>query len=117
MKLCGLLLSLKSDDPVANGAFVAPEMYDDEHEVDPAVDIYALGLCLLQMLTGQQPYVECEKAHHLFKKVTNGHPPDALALVTDQGAIELIEACLRRSDQRPSAKELQSFSFLEVRYH
>ena len=36
-KLGGMLLSLKSDEPVANGAFVPIEMYDDNHKATPKV--------------------------------------------------------------------------------
>eukprot|EP00658_Telonema_sp_P-2_P042748 TRINITY_DN3073_c0_g2_i3.p1 TRINITY_DN3073_c0_g2~~TRINITY_DN3073_c0_g2_i3.p1 ORF type:complete len:149 (-),score=35.13 TRINITY_DN3073_c0_g2_i3:176-622(-) len=67
------------------------------------------------MLTGQDPYAECQKAHHLFRKVSNRSPPDALALVQDKAACDLIESCLRKMDQRPSAAELLHHPFLQVR--
>lgn len=34
--------------------FMAPEMYDEQY--DESVDIYAFGLCLLEMVTGEYPY-------------------------------------------------------------
>jgi len=114
-KLGGMLLSLKSDEPVANGAFVPIEMYDDNHKATPKVDVYALGLCALQILTGQEPYAECDKAHHLFRKVSNGSPPDALKLVQDAAAREFVETCLLPLDARPAAADLLEHPFLQVR--
>ena len=37
--------------------FMAPEMYDEHY--DESVDVYAFGMCLLEMATGEYPYSEC----------------------------------------------------------
>ncbi|KAG2559653.1 hypothetical protein PVAP13_8KG022060 [Panicum virgatum] len=37
--------------------FMAPEMYDEEY--DELVDVYSLGMCVLEMLTLEYPYSEC----------------------------------------------------------
>jgi serine/threonine protein kinase len=48
---------------------MAPEMYE-EKGYNEKVDIYAFGMCLLEMVTGEYPYNECKNAAQIFKKVT-----------------------------------------------
>ena len=38
-------------------AFMAPELYEGKY--DTCVDIYAFGMCMLEMTTGETPYREC----------------------------------------------------------
>jgi WNK lysine deficient protein kinase len=33
---------------------MAPEMYEEQY--DESVDVYAFGMCLLEMVTGEYPY-------------------------------------------------------------
>jgi serine/threonine protein kinase len=49
--------------------FMAPEMYE-EKGYSEKVDIYAFGMCLLEMVTGDYPYNECKNAAQIYKKVT-----------------------------------------------
>lgn len=49
--------------------FMAPEMYE-ERGYSEKVDIYAFGMCLLEMVTGEYPYVECTNAAQVYKKVS-----------------------------------------------
>lgn len=53
--------------------FMAPEMYE-EKGYNEKVDIYAFGMCLLEMVTGEYPYNECKNAAQIFKKVTQVSP-------------------------------------------
>lgn len=48
--------------------FMAPEMYDEKY--DESVDIYAFGMCLLEMATGEYPYHECKRPYEIYKLVT-----------------------------------------------
>jgi WNK lysine deficient protein kinase len=50
--------------------FMAPEMYD-EQGYNEKVDIYAFGMCLLEMATGEYPYGECRNAAQIYKKVSS----------------------------------------------
>lgn len=52
---------------------MAPEMYE-EKGYNEKVDIYAFGMCLLEMVTGEYPYNECKNAAQIFKKVTQVSP-------------------------------------------
>ena len=47
-------------------AFMAPEIYTGKY--DEKVDIYAFGMCFLQMVTNEYPYQDC-KTHEIFQKV------------------------------------------------
>uniref|UniRef100_A0A3Q2D9S6 WNK lysine deficient protein kinase 4 n=1 Tax=Cyprinodon variegatus TaxID=28743 RepID=A0A3Q2D9S6_CYPVA len=49
--------------------FMAPEMYEEKY--DEAVDIYAFGMCMLEMATSEYPYSECKNAAQIYRKVTN----------------------------------------------
>lgn len=48
---------------------MAPELYEEEY--NELVDIYAFGMCLLELVTFEYPYVECANAAQIFKKVTS----------------------------------------------
>ena len=47
---------------------MAPEMYDEQY--DESVDVYAFGMCLLEMVTGEYPYSECQLPAQIYRKVT-----------------------------------------------
>ena len=49
--------------------FMAPELYEEEY--NELVDIYAFGMCLLELVTFEYPYVECSNAAQIYKKVTS----------------------------------------------
>eukprot|EP00531_Pseudo-nitzschia_arenysensis_P017696 CAMPEP_0116157436 /NCGR_PEP_ID=MMETSP0329-20121206/23343_1 /TAXON_ID=697910 /ORGANISM="Pseudo-nitzschia arenysensis, Strain B593" /LENGTH=1206 /DNA_ID=CAMNT_0003654543 /DNA_START=341 /DNA_END=3962 /DNA_ORIENTATION=- len=99
--------------------FMAPDMYE-EGSYDEKVDIYAFGMCLLEIFTKEIPYKECTNPAQIYKKVTRGAPPDSLARLKSDHARQFIELCLGyRNDDgkyvRPSAKELLDHPFLEKR--
>lgn len=49
--------------------FMAPELYEEEY--NELVDIYAFGMCLLELVTFEYPYCECANAAQIYKKVTS----------------------------------------------
>ena len=49
--------------------FMAPELYEEEY--NELVDIYAFGMCLLELVTFEYPYIECTNAAQIYKKVTS----------------------------------------------
>ncbi|XP_035577208.2 serine/threonine-protein kinase WNK4 isoform X5 [Canis lupus dingo] len=53
--------------------FMAPEMYEEKY--DEAVDVYAFGMCMLEMATSEYPYSECQNAAQIYRKVTSGNAP------------------------------------------
>ncbi|XP_039063332.1 probable serine/threonine-protein kinase WNK3 [Hibiscus syriacus] len=91
--------------------FMAPELYKEEY--NELVDIYAFGMCLLELVTFEYPYIECANAAQIFKKVTSGIKPASLAKVTDPGVKLFIEKCIVKASDRLSAKELLKDPFLQ----
>ncbi|XP_027123049.1 probable serine/threonine-protein kinase WNK3 isoform X1 [Coffea arabica] len=90
--------------------FMAPELYEEEY--NELVDVYAFGMCLLELVTFEYPYVECSNAAQIFKKVTSGIKPASLTKVKDPGVREFIEKCIAKVSDRLSAKELLLDPFL-----
>ncbi|KAL6505380.1 hypothetical protein OROGR_025197 [Orobanche gracilis] len=84
--------------------FMAPEYYDEEY--NELVDVYAFGMCLMELATFEHPYCECTNPAQIFKKVTMGVKPVALAKVKDPEVKEIIEKCLLPVSLRPSALDL-----------
>lgn len=46
---------------------MAPEMYEEHY--DEGVDVYAFGMCMLEMATSEYPYSECTGPAQIYKKV------------------------------------------------
>ncbi|KAK3842986.1 MAG: kinase-like domain-containing protein, partial [Linnemannia gamsii] len=93
--------------------FMAPELYDEKY--DEKVDIYAFGMCVLEMasVTKEYPYSECTNQAQIYRKVTKGIKPQSLDHVKDQETKDFINRCLDHDDRtRPSAQELLDSDFL-----
>jgi len=90
--------------------FMAPELYDESY--DELVDIYSFGMCLLEIFTLEYPYSECTNPAQIFKKVSTGVKPAALAKISDIQVKQFIEKCLVPASERSSAKELLQDPFL-----
>uniref|UniRef100_A0A0K0G1Q5 Protein kinase domain-containing protein n=1 Tax=Strongyloides venezuelensis TaxID=75913 RepID=A0A0K0G1Q5_STRVS len=92
--------------------FIAPEMYDENY--DEAVDVYAFGMCLLEMVTGEYPYSECNSPIQVYKKVTAGLKPDCLSKVSDKCSEVrvIIERCIRvNRNERMTVGQLMAHDF------
>lgn len=91
--------------------FMAPELYDEDYT--ELIDIYSFGMCLLEMVTLELPYSECDNVAKIYKKVTSGVRPLAMDKVMDLEVKAFIEKCLAESNSRPSASELLKDSFFD----
>ncbi|OIT31671.1 putative serinethreonine-protein kinase wnk2 [Nicotiana attenuata] len=91
--------------------FMAPELYEEEY--NELVDIYAFGMCLLELVTFEYPYVECANAAQIYKKVTAGVKPASLAKVKDPRVKAFIEKCIAKVSERLPASELLMDPFLQ----
>jgi len=49
--------------------FMAPEMYEEKY--NESVDVYAFGMCMLEMATSEYPYKECTNTAQIYKRVTS----------------------------------------------
>jgi WNK lysine deficient protein kinase len=93
--------------------FMAPEMYE-EKGYSEKVDVYAFGMCLLEMVTGDFPYSECSNAAQIYKKVSQGIKPDCLQKVTDPEVVDLINMCICPEQERLSVSQVLEHPFLTV---
>lgn len=92
--------------------FMAPELYE-EHYGTP-VDIYAFGMCMLEMITLEKPYRECVNPAQVYKKVVTGELPKCLQRVEDEDVLKFILSCLDKNPaNRPTAAELLASEFLK----
>ncbi|CAL9694118.1 unnamed protein product [Knipowitschia caucasica] len=92
--------------------FMAPEMYEEKY--DEAVDVYAFGMCILEMATSEYPYSECNNAAQIYKKVTSGIKPDSFNRVKVPELKEIIEGCIRpNSSERFTVTDLMEHRFFE----
>ncbi|XP_074293921.1 putative serine/threonine-protein kinase WNK11 [Silene latifolia] len=89
--------------------YMAPELYEEEYT--EMVDIYAFGLCVLEMVTMEIPYCECDSIAKIYKKVTAGVMPKSLSKVKDPEVKAFIEKCIGKKRDRPSAAQLLEDSF------
>lgn len=84
--------------------YMAPELYEEDYT--EMVDIYSFGMCLLEMVTMEIPYSECDNVAKIYKKVTSGVKPQALSKVTDPEVKAFILKCIAEPRNRPSASDL-----------
>ncbi|XP_034028257.1 serine/threonine-protein kinase WNK3 isoform X2 [Thalassophryne amazonica] len=90
--------------------FMAPEMYEEHY--DESVDVYAFGMCMLEMATSEYPYSECQNAAQIYRKVTSGIKPASFDKVNDPEIKEIIEGCIRQNkSQRLSIRDLLNHAF------
>jgi WNK lysine deficient protein kinase len=97
--------------------FMAPDLYE-ESAYDEKVDIYAFGMCLLEILTKEVPYRECNNPAQIYKKVMSGERPECLSRLRSKMARDFVNLCLGYRDEatgkyiRPSCTELLTNPFL-----
>ncbi|XP_044274607.1 serine/threonine-protein kinase WNK4 isoform X2 [Varanus komodoensis] len=92
--------------------FMAPEMYEEKY--DEAVDVYAFGMCMLEMATSEYPYSECQNAAQIYRKVTSGMKPNSFYKVKVPELKEIIEGCIRMNKtERYTIQDLLDHSFFQ----
>ncbi|KAM9700874.1 serine/threonine-protein kinase WNK2 isoform 7-T8 [Dama dama] len=90
--------------------FMAPEMYEEHY--DESVDVYAFGMCMLEMATSEYPYAECQNAAQIYRKVTCGIKPASFEKVHDPEIKEIIGECIcKNKEERYEIKDLLSHAF------
>lgn len=106
---------------VGTHAYMAPEQITGQETISGKVDLYALGCCLFEMLSGRKVFLGQNFAQ-LFEQHLRVPPPRISTLVADVPAEldEIIDQCLAKSpDDRPfNARSIQGV-MIEIgeRYH
>eukprot|EP01083_Nonionella_stella_P110471 323237_1 len=92
--------------------WMAPELYTDEF--DHKVDIWAFGICILELITQEKPYSECRNVMRMYGTITSGEKPKSLQKICDADARDFISICLHMDPlMRPTAQELLQHPFLQ----
>lgn len=94
---------------------MAPEIVKRE-SYDKKVDIWSLGIMILEMINGMPPYMENTPLRALYLIAMNGRPHCDLSNNSDYLKDFLLERCLLVDPkERNSALELLKHSFLKHR--
>lgn len=84
--------------------FMSPEIYSGEY--DEKVDIYAFGLCLIELITGEIPYKEYMHVP-MFVSCVIAKPPNAVDKILNEDAKKLVQTCIDpEPTNRPSTAQL-----------
>ncbi|XP_064606454.1 serine/threonine-protein kinase WNK1-like isoform X2 [Liolophura sinensis] len=90
--------------------FMAPEMYEEHY--DESVDVYAFGMCIMEMATSEYPYKECTNAAQIYRRVTSGIRPESFDKVENSEIKDIIDGCTRSNkEERYTVKELLQHDF------
>lgn len=90
--------------------FMAPELFGENY--NELVDIYSFGMCMLEMVTGECPYSECQGFVQIYQNISKGVKPVALSKVKDAEVKCFIESCLASAADRLPASDLLKSPFL-----
>jgi serine/threonine protein kinase/ankyrin repeat protein len=93
-----------AESVIGTPEFMAPELYEESYT--EKVDVYAFGMCLLEMVTMEYPYSECHGPAQIMMKVFNNEKPASFHRLIDCDVKDVIAQCLQREPHRPSAAEL-----------
>jgi len=101
-----------SDIVLGTPNYMAPEQY--EGICDFTVDIYAFGMCVLEMVCGEIPYASCNAAQ-IYRRVSSGQLPESIWRIRSTNVQEFILYCLKPTEdggRRPSAALILLHPFL-----
>lgn len=89
--------------------YISPEAL--QGEPSPSLDIYSLGMCILEICTHSAPYEECKTPLAVKRRAIAGHKPLVLERILDEDVKEFIEMCLAPAEHRPTAEALLQHAF------
>jgi len=89
--------------------YMPPELASNHF--DEKSDVYAFGMCVLEMFTFKYPYGECATSYQIFAKQLRNEKPDSMQTIEDPVVVDLISQCLAPLSQRPTSKKLLQHSF------
>ncbi|MBA42466.1 MAG: hypothetical protein CMF62_00465 [Magnetococcales bacterium] len=97
---------------VGTPEYLAPEVYEGKYE--KACDIYAFGMCLLEMATNEVPFLEFLLPAQIWKNVINGKRPKSLDKVKNKRLLNLITYCTNFTpESRPTINQILKHEFFQ----
>lgn len=111
--------SVLDEEEPTSGSLLAESMVSvftaPEDILSPKLDIYSFGMCVLKMVSREEPYAECQgNVEKSRRYATQGRLPKALSQVQHPLALNFIQSCLQPVDQRPDADTLLEHEFLNA---
>jgi serine/threonine protein kinase len=104
----------KRNTIVGTPYWMAPELIRGQN-YDTKVDIWSLGIMVMEMAQGEPPYMEFPPLRALFLITTKGIPDLNEPQKWSQPFREFVSLCLEKDpEKRPSASELLEHPFLQV---
>lgn len=110
VKVCDFGLAVqRSEKKVGKGicgtpAFMAPEVFEGKEE--PKSDVWSLGITLMVLAEGKNPYAGCS-TEVLKKKVLKKKSPSLNSSAWSREFVDFVNRCLKReAKERASAREL-----------
>ena len=88
----------------------APEA--QKGELDPKSDVWALGLAVIEIATGQQPFSECQSPEAQRTAILDHVMPQAFSEISDTIVADFVASCLLPLEQRPSTVQLREHSLI-----
>jgi WNK lysine deficient protein kinase len=98
---------------VGTPQFMAREMFEGEGYSEK-VDVYAFGMCLIEMATGMYPYRECLTAAEVYKAILQGVPPVVLDTIKDICLRNLIMNCIVAEKDRLTSRDCLKHHFFDA---
>lgn len=90
---------------------MAPELIAG-NDYGPTVDIWSLGIVLLEMLEGEPPYIDIPGTKALFLIISQGIPPLKNPERFSDELKEFLDLCLTKDvDKRPTSTALLQVLF------
>jgi len=103
----------KRNTVVGTPYWMAPELIEG-HDYDAKVDIWSLGIMLMEMAEGEPPYMEFPTARALFLILTKGVPELKEQDKWSPEMKDFVNRCLTKDvAQRPTSEQLLKHPFLK----
>eukprot|EP00038_Savillea_parva_P017524 m.20589 g.20589 ORF g.20589 m.20589 type:complete len:1301 (+) comp3808_c0_seq1:651-4553(+) len=116
----GLAMVFKDIAPkcsvIGTPEFMAPEMYREEYSFP--IDVWAFGMCVLEMITLEYPYSECSNPAQIYRKVSQGIKPAAFSNITGRNAAvrrDFVLQCIKlEPSERATVAQLLKHDFFKA---
>ncbi|MBI4957849.1 MAG: serine/threonine protein kinase, partial [Myxococcales bacterium] len=110
--------ALDDGELVGSPLYMAPEQIDGrEGAVDERSDVYALGACVYEMLTGRSPYAGAGSLFELLAAIMGPQPPPDPAALAPELPRAVARAVVHALEKRPEARPASVTAFFNELRH
>ncbi|OAF69269.1 hypothetical protein A3Q56_02933 [Intoshia linei] len=108
------LTSTVVQNVVGTVSFMAPEMITQQCSNEKCVDIWSIGCVVIQMLTGERPWIEMDNDFMIMFHVGMGASPKIPDYVSHETAHFLKQCFIRDTKLRCTAHQLLGHGFVKI---